>query len=186
MKNFLEQKPSVNKKKKSVLTFSAVAAVILAVSAGTGILIAVQNHTASPDASSVSSDEILQPSETAEETKIREDSSDNSIKEESTEPDHSKIAYLDAYDNITAAITEKGNLYMCGYNHYAQIGNGGHRDVSKPIRVLANVKKVIVSNYHVLALTNDGDVYAWGSNKNGQLGDGTTVSRLKSYKMTLE
>ncbi|MFA7150813.1 MAG: prepilin-type N-terminal cleavage/methylation domain-containing protein [Candidatus Paceibacterota bacterium] len=31
--------------------------------------------------------------------------------------------------------------------------------------------------YHSIAVTNSGVVYTWGSNTNGQLGDGTTVSR---------
>ena len=31
-----------------------------------------------------------------------------------------------------------------------------------------------LGSLHVLALTDDGEVYAWGDNDEGQLGDGTT------------
>lgn len=32
---------------------------------------------------------------------------------------------------------------------------------------------ICLGSLHVLALTDDGEVYAWGDNDEGQLGDGT-------------
>jgi alpha-tubulin suppressor-like RCC1 family protein len=37
----------------------------------------------------------------------------------------------------------------------------------------------IVCGYgHVLALTDEGEIYAWGSNNYGQLGNGTKTNKL--------
>ena len=44
-----------------------------------------------------------------------------------------------------------------------------------------NKKKIIAiacGRFHSLALKGDGTVWAWGDNRMGQLGDGTTVDRL--------
>ena len=39
---------------------------------------------------------------------------------------------------------------------------------------MSDVREIAAGSDHVLALKNDGTVWAWGSNKYGQLGDGTT------------
>ncbi len=41
-----------------------------------------------------------------------------------------------------------------------------------------NIVEISVSFYHSLARTANGQVYAWGKNTNGQLGDGTNTDRL--------
>lgn len=48
-----------------------------------------------------------------------------------------------------------------------------------PVRVsgLAGVKAISTGNTHSLALLEDGTVRAWGENRWGQLGDGTTMNR---------
>ena len=38
--------------------------------------------------------------------------------------------------------------------------------------------QVSAGDDHSLALGSDGNVYSWGANKYGQLGDGTTTDRL--------
>ena len=43
---------------------------------------------------------------------------------------------------------------------------------------LSNVIAIAAANEHALALRRDGAVLAWGSNRNGKLGDGTEVSRV--------
>ena len=43
--------------------------------------------------------------------------------------------------------------------------------------------KACTGDGHVMALTRDGSVYAWGDNKYGQLGDGTTRSRERPQKV---
>ena len=50
-----------------------------------------------------------------------------------------------------------------------------------PVRVtsLSDVFAVAGGGNHTLALTGDGRVWAWGDNSNGQLGDGTFLSRTQ-------
>lgn len=44
----------------------------------------------------------------------------------------------------------------------------------RPLPIL----KVVCGYAHVLALTDEGEVYAWGSNNYGQLGNGTKTNKL--------
>ena len=43
---------------------------------------------------------------------------------------------------------------------------------------LTNVQQVAAGENHTCALLNSGEVYCWGRNDSGQLGDGTTSERL--------
>ncbi len=71
-----------------------------------------------------------------------------------------------------------GKLYASGLNNYGQLGDGtGNRGttpvlVHLPIGVTTTT--VAAGGSHSLVLGSDGNVYASGSNSNGQLGDGTT------------
>ncbi len=82
--------------------------------------------------------------------------------------------------NHTLALKADGTVWAWGYNNYGQLGNGEtiNRGAPVPVSGLTSVKQVIsVSNAYSVALKEDGTVWAWGLNSNGQLGDGTTVSK---------
>ena len=82
------------------------------------------------------------------------------------------------------ALTSTGNAYAWGYNVYGQLGNGTTTDSYTPVQVqgvggsgyLSNVTAVAGGVYHSVALTSTGNVYAWGHNGNGQLGNGINTS----------
>ncbi|MFP2962650.1 RCC1 domain-containing protein [Myxococcus sp. 1LA] len=44
--------------------------------------------------------------------------------------------------------------------------------------------RVAAGSYHTVTLKHDGTVWSWGSNSNGQLGDGTTVRRMIPARVT--
>ncbi|MCI9389386.1 MAG: hypothetical protein HFH54_06895 [Lachnospiraceae bacterium] len=86
-----------------------------------------------------------------------------------------------------AAITESGDLYCWGYNAYGQVGNGNTEDQAIPIKVLSDVKSVSLYNGcwwgSVAAITNAGDLYCWGYNAYGQVGNGSTENQTVPIKV---
>lgn len=89
----------------------------------------------------------------------------------------------------SSAIMKDGSLYMWGKNDYGQVGNGTTTNVTKPTKILDQVKDIRVHKYfgygsdYTAAITEDGSLYMWGSNSSGQLGDGTTTDRLTPIKI---
>ncbi len=78
-----------------------------------------------------------------------------------------------------------GSLIAWGRNEYGQLGSGNTADSLKPIAIYPagalSGKRVIsmgVGNYFTVALCADGTLAAWGGNPWGELGDGTTTTRL--------
>lgn len=55
-----------------------------------------------------------------------------------------------------------------------------------PVKVtlISNITKVEGGNKSVYAISDEGNLYAWGYNSNGQLGDGTNTTRLQPVQVT--
>jgi len=91
----------------------------------------------------------------------------------------------------TCALTEKGEVYCWGYNYSGQLGDGTTTGRYTPVRVLkgaaatgdndgtylTNIKAIAAGRYHTCAISNQNNLYCWGGNGYGQLGDGTTNMR---------
>jgi len=79
-------------------------------------------------------------------------------------------------------LTENGQAWVWGSNGtYGALGDGGVITTTIeaiPIYGLSNVTSISTGAEHSLALMQDGTVWAWGRNNNGQLGDGTKTNRL--------
>ena len=60
----------------------------------------------------------------------------------------------------------------------------GGTEVTFEGEVKASFKQVATGYHHSLALTSTGQVYAWGDNGSGQLGDGTTTQRTTPTLVT--
>jgi len=79
------------------------------------------------------------------------------------------------------ALLSAGSVWAWGDNREGQIGQDPELvDQSPtPAQVLGfiNITAIAGGEFHSLALKNDGTVWSWGSNVEGQLGDGTYTSR---------
>jgi len=87
------------------------------------------------------------------------------------------------------AVRSDGTLFGWGADDDGALGNGtsgGSVLTPAPVPGLTGVTQVASNNGATLALAGSGGtVWAWGWNNIGQLGDGTTVSRLSPERLTL-
>ncbi|MFG2111448.1 Ig-like domain repeat protein [Streptomyces sp. NPDC048718] len=93
-----------------------------------------------------------------------------------------RLTSLKGGGRFTLGLTSDGRVLAWGNNDYGQLGDGTTTRRPLPIEVdlPAGVRITAISagtNFG-LALTSDGRVLGWGDNPYGQLGDGTTTSRL--------
>jgi alpha-tubulin suppressor-like RCC1 family protein/uncharacterized protein YjdB len=88
-------------------------------------------------------------------------------------------------DYFSLALKSDGTVWAWGANWYGQLGNGTasyEESTWYPVQVkgsegngfLENITAVAAANNHSLALDSEGNVWAWGANWYGQLGNGTT------------
>lgn len=79
--------------------------------------------------------------------------------------------------NHNLALAE-GNIYAWGDNSYYQLGHKEGNTNAIPTKIdyfdNLNIIDVAAGGWFSLALASDGNVYAWGDNKYGQLAKGTT------------
>ncbi|KAG8235158.1 hypothetical protein J437_LFUL015198, partial [Ladona fulva] len=76
---------------------------------------------------------------------------------------------------FSVAITKSGAVYTWGKGDSHRLGHGPSEDHVRYPKLVEgllgkNVKSVAVGSAHVLALTEDGEVYGWGRNDHGQAG----------------
>lgn len=90
----------------------------------------------------------------------------------------SGVSYISAGESTVCAI-QGGALKCWGRNGaWGVVGNGSTADVTTPVTVLpSGVTDVQVAGTHTCAVQN-GAVKCWGLNGYGQVGDGTTTTRL--------
>lgn len=84
--------------------------------------------------------------------------------------------------NHSLALQSDGTLWSWGANLYGQLGDGTNTSRAAPVRVQGfpagvKVTAMAAGDRHSFALLEDGTVWAWGDNFNGQLGDNTTTRK---------
>lgn len=92
-----------------------------------------------------------------------------------------RLQKVSAGDQHMGVLTKDGKVYTWGYNDYGQLGWGLHGEgrvgQQKPnqVRGLLEAQEVVdigCGGAHTVAVTKGMQVFAWGSNANGQLGHG--------------
>ncbi|KDR17139.1 RCC1 and BTB domain-containing protein 1-like isoform X2 [Zootermopsis nevadensis] len=88
------------------------------------------------------------------------------------------------------AFTDNGTVYSWGHNGYSELGIGSSNQCLSPTLILPNVfgkmtvvTEVACGTHHSLALTRDGEVYAWGQNNCGQVGSGMSTNQSAPRKV---
>lgn len=109
-----------------------------------------------------------------------------------------RFQQLTAGSNYTCGVTQDNAAYCWGQNSTGQLGDGTTINRATPTAVSSSLRFASVHSStgfgtgssvtipvapqggvaHTCALTTTGDAYCWGWNGAGQLGDGTTASRL--------
>jgi len=77
----------------------------------------------------------------------------------------------------SAAIKTDGTLWIWGGNEYGELGNDDTTDVSSPIQTItggSNWAQVSCSRDNTAAIKDDGSLWVWGRNGDGQLGTNNT------------
>lgn len=99
-----------------------------------------------------------------------------------------KFKLVAAGKRHSLAVAEDGSLWAWGRNNAGQFGDGGVQQstVSSPYKVMdasahpmltAGVKKIVAGYDYSLLLDNHGDVWAFGTNTQYQLGGGATTDK---------
>ncbi|XP_028301238.1 E3 ubiquitin-protein ligase HERC2 isoform X2 [Gouania willdenowi] len=88
------------------------------------------------------------------------------------------VVKVECGSQFSVALTKPGVVFTWGKGDYHRLGHGSDDHVRRPRQVQGlQGKKVIViatGSLHCVCCTEDGEVYTWGDNDEGQLGDGTT------------
>jgi alpha-tubulin suppressor-like RCC1 family protein len=95
------------------------------------------------------------------------------------------IAVSAGFDH-SLALCDDGTIAAWGNNEHGQLGNGSNEWASLPVAVdrlgaLAGKSVVAIraGDHFSLALCSDGSVFSWGRNSEGQLGDGSNISKSR-------
>ena len=89
------------------------------------------------------------------------------------------------------AIDEHGQLWGWGHptNLFSLLGNGTAQNVQhlSPIKIMEGtvIKQVSAGMTHTLAIDEDGQLWGWGENYFGQIGNGTTTGQSRPVKVTV-
>lgn len=87
------------------------------------------------------------------------------------------VMKVECGSQFSVALTRSGAVYTWGKGDYHRLGHGSVDHVRRPKKVVSLQGKKIVSiatgSLHCVACSDTGEVFTWGDNDEGQLGDGT-------------
>lgn len=103
------------------------------------------------------------------------------------------VATLAAGKDFVAALKTDGTVWTWGGNPYGELGNGTSDNgeplgVTTPHQVLKLTRVTAIATsppaQHMLAITQDGHLWAWGNGDFGQLGNGKTVDSVPEHEFS--
>jgi len=103
------------------------------------------------------------------------------------------IIAIAAGDSFSVYLTEDGTVSAVGDNTYGQLGNGSTETITTPVQVLGpngvgyltDIIAIATGDFHSIALSDDGAVFAWGINNDGQIGNNSDGDNILTPVQTL-
>ncbi|MCL2814400.1 MAG: InlB B-repeat-containing protein, partial [Oscillospiraceae bacterium] len=98
-----------------------------------------------------------------------------------------KFAQVSAGEYHTLALDSEGSLWAWGRNDMGQLGDGTTENKNAPVQIASGKKFTQVSAgtwQHTAALDSDGNLWAWGNNLHGQLGDGSKADKTAPVQIS--
>jgi len=101
-----------------------------------------------------------------------------------------KVIDVELGNYFSMAITSNGRIFTWGQNSYGQLGNGNNADSLVPIELPQSsfdsemITSIVAFEYSSAAYTSTGQLFTWGNNQQGQLGDGTKTSTNVPIEIT--
>lgn len=97
--------------------------------------------------------------------------------------------HISAGESHTCALLDSGGVHCWGDNGRGQLGNGASgtgQESSEAVRVLGlnTAMHIAAGREHNCAALKDGQVYCWGYNFRGQLGNGNTTTQAAPVPVT--
>lgn len=97
-------------------------------------------------------------------------------------------------NNFTCGLRSTGNVVCWGDNTYGQLGdatttpriNGDYTTVVTPgagSTPLSNIKEISAGRNHMCAVANSGNLYCWGRNDFGQVGNGNQINQPRAIQL---
>jgi alpha-tubulin suppressor-like RCC1 family protein len=91
----------------------------------------------------------------------------------------------------SAAITSLRRIFTWGSNSEGRLGNGTRNDSDIPIDITRNfnlsvgekIYFIALGAEHSAAISSLGQIYAWGYNEDGQMGDSSSIFKPNPYKV---
>jgi alpha-tubulin suppressor-like RCC1 family protein len=81
----------------------------------------------------------------------------------------------------SCVVAQNGRVWCWGANKSGEVGDGGTRERLSPVETQAprgmRFTSVVAGGDFTCALTDGGEAYCWGGNRQGQLGDGSRTNR---------
>jgi alpha-tubulin suppressor-like RCC1 family protein len=97
------------------------------------------------------------------------------------------VTVIAAGGSHSLALKRDGTVWAWGQNDQGQLGDGTNADNASPVQAkaffLVRAVGIAAGASHSLAVDGNGEVWAWGKNDFGQLGDSTIMGRSTPVKV---